>query len=58
MGGQINNQNLAQEIPNTLNDNNGNNNVMRIISIGISEMRRNPGNDEDSINLNNNLEYD
>ena len=58
MGGQINNQNHAQEMPNALNDNNGNNNVIRINPIGISEMRGNPGNDEDSINLNNNFEYE
>ena len=45
-------------MPNALNDNNGNNHVIRINPIGISEMRGNPGNDEDSINLNNNFEYE
>ena len=39
-------------MPNALNDINGNNNVIRINPIGISEMRGNPGNDEDNINLN------
>ena len=58
MGDQINNQNHAQEMPNALNDINGNNNVIRINPIWISEMRGNPGNDEDSINLNNNFEYE
>ena len=58
MGDQINNQNHAQEMPNALNDINGNNNVIRINPIEISEMRGNPGNDEDSINLNNNFEYE
>ena len=37
-------------MPNALNDINGNNNVIRIYPIVISEMSGNPGNDEDNIN--------